>query len=51
VLKGELGEVDLPIEVETATWSKAGQLDWSVNGRNRGAAYGVQAAANGRPSC
>jgi hypothetical protein len=41
VLKGELGEVDLPIEVETATWSKAGQLDWSVNGRNGGARRGA----------
>jgi hypothetical protein len=26
-------EVDPPIEVETATWSKAGQLDWWVKER------------------
>jgi hypothetical protein len=45
VLKGELGEVDLPIEVETDTWSKAGQLDWLVNSRNGGAASG---GADGR---
>ena len=43
--EGELGEVDLPIEVETDTWSKAGQLDWSVNSRNGGAASG---GADGR---
>jgi hypothetical protein len=36
-------EVDPPIHVETATWSKAGQLDWRVKerrewwGRVRGA--------------
>ena len=36
-------EVDSPIQVETATWSKVGQLDWSVKerrewwGRVRGA--------------
>jgi hypothetical protein len=36
-------EVDPPIQVETATWSKAGQLDWWVRewqqwwGRVRGA--------------
>jgi hypothetical protein len=36
-------EVDSPIQVETATWSKAGQLDWWVKerrewwGRVRGA--------------
>jgi hypothetical protein len=26
-------EVDPPIQVETATWSKAGQLDWWVKER------------------
>jgi hypothetical protein len=26
-------EADPPIEVQTATWSKAGQLDWWVKGR------------------
>jgi hypothetical protein len=26
-------EADAPIEVETATWSKAGQLDWWVKER------------------
>jgi hypothetical protein len=26
-------EVDLPIQVETATWSKTGQLDWWVKER------------------
>jgi hypothetical protein len=36
-------EVDPPVQVEAATWSKAGQLDWSVKerqewlGRVRGA--------------
>jgi hypothetical protein len=27
------GEVGPPIQVETATWSKAGQLDWWVKER------------------
>ena len=48
-------EVDPPIQVEMATWSKAGQLDWCVedsigawkNGRNRGVAYAEQTAVNG----
>jgi hypothetical protein len=45
-------EVDPPIQVETASWSKAGQLDWSVkNGRNGGAGYAVQTAVNGGQSC
>jgi hypothetical protein len=26
-------EVDPPIQIETATWSKAGQLDWWVKER------------------
>jgi hypothetical protein len=28
-------EVDPPIQVETATWSKAGQLDWWVKERQQ----------------
>jgi hypothetical protein len=28
-------EVDPPIQVETATWSKAGQLDWWVKDRQQ----------------
>jgi hypothetical protein len=41
-------EVDPPIEVEMATWSKAGQLDWRVkNGRNGGIAYPLQTDVNG----
>ena len=28
-------EVDPPIKVETATWSKAGQLDWWVKERQQ----------------
>jgi hypothetical protein len=28
-------EVDPPIRVETATWSKAGQLDWWVKERQQ----------------
>ena len=41
-------EVDPPIEVETATWSKAGQLDWWVKEReNGGVAYAVLTAVNG----
>ena len=41
--EGDRREVDPPIQVETATWSKAGQLDWWVKerqesfGRVRGA--------------
>jgi hypothetical protein len=31
--KADRGEVDPPIQVETATWSKAGQLDWWVKER------------------
>jgi hypothetical protein len=41
-------EVDPPIQVETATWSKAGQLDWCVkDSGNGGVAYAVQTAVNG----
>jgi hypothetical protein len=43
-------EVDPPIQVETAIWSKAGQHDWWKNGRNGGAAYAVPTAVNGRPT-
>ena len=28
-------EVDPPIQIETATWSKAGQLDWWVKERQQ----------------
>jgi hypothetical protein len=35
-------EVNPPIEVETAIWSTAGQVDWWVKTvRNGGAAYAV----------
>jgi hypothetical protein len=41
-------EVDPPIQVETATWSKAGQLDWWVKERHEWwVAYAVQTAVNG----
>jgi hypothetical protein len=41
-------ELDPPIQVETATWSKAGQLDWWVKDRrNGGVGYAVQTAVNG----
>jgi hypothetical protein len=41
-------EVDPPIEVETAMWSKAGQRDWWVkSARNGGAGYAGQPAVNG----
>jgi hypothetical protein len=39
-------EVDPPIEVEIATWSKAGQLDWWV--RERREWWGRVRGANGR---
>jgi hypothetical protein len=41
-------EVDPPIQVETATWSESGQLDWWVKGRrDGGVAWTVQTAVNG----
>jgi hypothetical protein len=41
-------EVDPPIQVETATWSKAGQLDWWVkNGGDGGVGYPARTAVNG----
>jgi hypothetical protein len=33
--EAERREVDPPIAVETATWSKAGQLDWWVKERQQ----------------
>jgi hypothetical protein len=39
-------EVDPPIEVEIATWSKAGQVDWWV--RERREWWGRVRGANGR---
>ena len=40
-------EVDPPIQVETATWSKAGQLDWWVKERQKWwVGYAVQTAGN-----
>jgi hypothetical protein len=40
--------VDPPIQVETATWSRAGQLDWWVRKRREWwVAYAVQTAVNG----
>ena len=37
-------EVDPPIQVQTAEWSKAGQLDWWVKERREG--WDVERAAN-----
>jgi hypothetical protein len=40
--------VDPPIQVDVATWSKAGQLDWWVKNRRSGAvAYAVEIALSG----
>jgi hypothetical protein len=40
-------ELDPPIQVETAAWSTAGQLDWWVRERRNGrVAYAVQTAVN-----
>ena len=39
-------EVDPPIQVETATWSKVGQLDWWV--RERREWWGRVRGADGR---
>jgi hypothetical protein len=39
-------EVDPPIQVETATWSKAGQLDWWVKERQEW--FGRVRGADGR---
>jgi hypothetical protein len=40
-------EVDPPIQVETARWSRAGQLDWWVKERREWwAGYAVQTAVN-----
>ena len=41
-------EVDPPVQVQTATWSRAGQLDWFVRDRQEWwAGYAVQTAGNG----
>ena len=41
-------EVDPPIQVEMATWSKAGRLDWWVKERREWwGTYAVQTAGNG----
>jgi hypothetical protein len=40
-------EVDPPVQVEAATWSRAGQLDWWVTeGRSGLVGYAVQTAGN-----
>jgi hypothetical protein len=44
--EAERRAVDPPIEVETATWSKAGQLDWWV--RERREWFGRVRGADGR---
>jgi hypothetical protein len=45
-------EVNPPIQVETATWSKAGQLDWWMkNSSNGGVAHAVQTAGTVDQSC
>jgi hypothetical protein len=46
IAKADRREVDPPIEVEIATWSKAGQLDWWV--RERREWWGRVRGANGR---
>lgn len=41
-------EVDPPVQVQMATWSKAGQLDWWVKSGSSGwVAYGVLTASSG----
>jgi hypothetical protein len=41
-------EVERPIEVQTATWSNAGRLDyWVKERRNGGVGYAVPTAVNG----
>jgi hypothetical protein len=41
-------EVDPPIQVDTAMWSKAGQLDWWVKDRKEWfAGYEARTAGNG----
>ena len=46
--EGDRREVDLPIEVESATWSPGGQLDWWVKGRQQWFdGYAVQTVGNG----
>jgi hypothetical protein len=46
--EGDRREVDPPIQVETATWSIAGQLDWWVKERQEWwVAYAVPTAAKG----
>ena len=63
IAKADRREVDPPIQVETAMWSKAGQLDWWVKerqewwGRGRGkdgrqrwiSAADLRPANNSRP--
>jgi hypothetical protein len=46
IAKADRREVDPPIEVEIATWSKAGQVDWWV--RERREWWGRVRGANGR---
>jgi hypothetical protein len=41
-------EVDPPVEVESATWSAGGMLDWWVKNASSGwAGYGVPMVVNG----
>jgi preprotein translocase subunit YajC len=35
IIRRQRREVDPPIQVETAMWSKAGQLDWCVKERQK----------------
>jgi hypothetical protein len=47
IAEADRREVDPPIQVETATWSHAGQLGWWVkDGRNGGVGYAVQTASS-----
>jgi hypothetical protein len=44
--KADRREVDPPIQVEAATWSRAGQLDWWVKDRQKW--WGRVRGADGR---
>jgi hypothetical protein len=35
IAEADRGEVDPPIQVDTATWTKAGRLDWWVKERQQ----------------
>jgi hypothetical protein len=45
-LEADRREVDPPVQVESATWSQVGQLDWWVKDRQKW--WGRVRGANGR---